>query len=91
MQNFGVSMLDGFHECKAGHTIVCHYGCLKTIKARMLSCGVCNDNKNKEWHFNWEFVNQFRGLALGRVCKGATWAGIAHLFDVGEHLRPIAA
>ena len=39
--------------------------------------------------FRWEIVHQFRGLALCWVCKGATGAGIAHVFDVGVHTRPI--
>jgi hypothetical protein len=57
----------------------------------MHSCGVCIDKKKKEWRFDWEIVNQFEGLALGRVCKGTSWAGIASLFDVGVHPWPVVA
>ncbi len=86
---FGVSMLDGFHGSKAGHTIACNQIRVKTIKARVLSCRVGVNKQDEEQRFDWKVVHQFGGFALGRVCKGTTRAGIAHAGDIGVHSRPI--
>ena len=86
---FGISILDGFHGSKAGHTTACVQIHVKTIKARALSRGVGINKQDKEQCFDWKVVHQFRGFALGRVCKGTTRAGIAHVGDIGVHSRPM--
>jgi hypothetical protein len=86
---FGISMLDGFHGSKAGNTAACNQIHVKTIKARVLSCRVGIDKHDKERRFGGKDVYQFRGLALGRNCKGTTRAGIAHAGDIRVHSRPI--
>jgi hypothetical protein len=86
---FGISMLDGFHGSKAGHTTACNQIRVKTIEARVLSRRVGVDEQDEEQRFDWKVVHQFGGFALGRVCKGTTRVGIAYAGDIGVHSQPI--
>jgi hypothetical protein len=86
---FGISMLDGIHGSKAGHTTACNQMRVKTIKARVLSRRVGVDEQDKERRFDWKVVHQFGGFGLRRVCKGTTRAGIAPAGDIGVHSWPI--
>jgi hypothetical protein len=61
---FGISMLEGFHGSKAGHTTACIQICVKTIKARVLSRRVGVNKQDEEWRFNWKVVHRLEDLLL---------------------------
>jgi hypothetical protein len=86
---FGISVLDGFHGSKAGHTTACNQIRVKTIEARVLSRRVGVNKQDRERRFDWKVLHQFGGFAFGRVCVGTTRAGIAHAGDIGVHSRPM--
>ena len=84
-------MLDGFHDREPRHAACCNKVYLTAFESGVLSCGVAVDKEYSKGSVDGEVVNELRGSAASRICKGATGTGAAHPFDEGVHFGPMVS
>ena len=84
-------MLDGFHDKESRQAACCNMVYLAAFEARMLPCGVAVNKEYTKGSVDGKVINELRGCAASRICKGATGTGAAHPFDEGVHLGPMVS